>query len=297
MIDSFLEFLQVEKNYSKHTLKAYQVDLEQCQQFLEFELDQKDLAKADHESLRYWIVSLSKQDLNPKSINRKIASLKSYFKFLMLIEEIDQNPAEGLKSLKTGKRLAEFYSNKEIDEVFQSFDLSSEKFHVHRDFLLLYILYVTGIRRDELINLRLEHLNLESQTLTVLGKGGKWRTVYLPEEGLLYCSNYLKIRKNSITSNSDYLFLTNNHKKLYPKFVYRKVNSYFSTVSKGRKKSPHVLRHSFATALMNNEVELNTIKEVLGHSSLSSTAVYTHNTKARMIKAYQSHHPRGDKKQ
>ncbi|MGB0427951.1 MAG: tyrosine-type recombinase/integrase [Flavobacteriales bacterium] len=297
MIASFLEFLQVEKNYSEHTRKAYQADLEQCRQFLEFELDQNQLEKTDHKSLRYWVVALSKQNLHPKSINRKIASLKSYFNFLMLIEEIDQNPAEGLKSLKTPKRLAEFYNNTEIDEVLQSFDLSSEEFHVHRDFLLLYILCVTGIRRSELINLRLEHLDLANQSLDVLGKGGKWRKVYLPDEGLVYISNYLKIRKKNMSLDCNYLFLTNNYKKLYPKFVYRKVNDYFSNVSKGRKKSPHVLRHSLATALMNNTVGLNTIKDVLGHSSLSSTAIYTHNTKVRMTKAYQSHHPRGDKKQ
>lgn len=295
MIKAFEKYLSLEKNMSSHTLSSYCFDLNQCENFLKAELN-SGFSTANIKELRYWVVFLSKQNYSPRSINRKIASVKSFYKFATQTGLILNNPATAIKSLKTDRKLPEFYSAKELDGLFNTEGLFENSFYGRRDRLLLVLLFTTGIRQSELINIKVKDVNIDRKQIKVLGKRQKERFVFLTEElGDLLIDYMLELR-SEISVQNDYLFLTNKHNKMYPKFVYRKVNGYLSFISKGRQKSPHTLRHSFATELMNNEVEINSIKEVLGHASLSATEVYTHNSKERMIKEYKSYHPRGGNK-
>lgn len=295
MIKAFEKYLSLEKNMSSHTLLSYSFDINQCENFLKAELN-SSFSLANIKELRYWVVFLSKQNYSPRSINRKIASVKSFYKFATQTGLVLNNPATAIKSLKTERKLPEFYSAKELDGLFNREGLFENSFYGRRDHLLLLILFSTGIRQSELINIKVKDVNIDRKQIKVLGKRQKERFVFLTEElGDLLIDYMLELR-SEIPAENDYLFLTNKHNKMYPKFVYRKVNSYLSFISKGRQKSPHTLRHSFATELMNNEVEINSIKEVLGHASLSATEVYTHNSKERMIKEYKSYHPRGGNK-
>lgn len=295
MIEAFGSYLKVERNMSKHTLESYMFDLNQCLAFLQAELD-VSFDNAKIKELRYWIVYLSKQDYSPRSINRKIAALKSFYKFAVQTGLLTNNPSKALKSLKTEKKLPEFYSAQELDDLFTQEGVFENSFFGRRDRLMLLVLFTTGIRQSELINIKISDLDLDRNQLKVIGKRNKERMVFLTQELKDSLITYMLELKSNNTGQNHSLFLTNKHNKMYPKFVYRKVNHYLSFISKGRQKSPHTLRHSFATELMNNEVEINSIKEVLGHASLSATEVYTHNSKERMIKEYKSYHPRGGNK-
>ena len=290
MIEAFENYLRIEKNMSRHTLLSYIFDLNQCKNFLELELD-VNFSKANIKELRYWVVYLSKQNYSPRSINRKIAALKSFYKFALQTELVNSNPAIAIKSLKTDKKLPEFYAAKELDELFNKGEVFESSFFGRRDRLMLVLLFSTGIRQSELINISLKDININRKQIKVLGKRSKERFVFLTDELADLLIDYMLELRSLNLEEKGLLFLTNKHNKMYPKFVYRKVNYYLSFISKGRQKSPHTLRHSFATELMNNEVEINSIKEVLGHASLSATEVYTHNSKERMIKEYKSYHP------
>ena len=295
MIEAFQNYLSLEKNMSKHTIESYLYDLNQCSAFLESELE-VTFEHAKIKELRYWVVYLSKQNYSPKSINRKIAAVKSFYKFAMQTGIVKHNPSVAIKSLKAEKKLPEFYSANEFEYLFEKEDLFKNDFFGKRDKLILLILFSTGIRQSELINIKVNDVDLVRKQLKVIGKRKKERFVFLTEELSDMLIDYMLELKLVQPPENDLLFLTNKHNKMYPKFVYRKVNYYLSFISKGRQKSPHILRHSFATELMNNEVEINSIKEVLGHASLSATEIYTHNSKERMIKEYKSYHPRGGNK-
>lgn len=295
MIQAFEKYLEIEKNMSSHTLLSYMYDINQCDQFLRAELE-TDFSKATTKALRYWVVFLSKQKYSPRSINRKVAAIKSFYKFANQTGIINTNPSTAIKSLKTERKLPEFYSAKELDQLFSAEGIFENTFFGRRDRLMLLVLFSTGIRQSELINIKVSDVFLERKQIKVLGKRQKERFVFITEEMGDLLIDYMLELESQNCLKSDYLFLTNKHNKMYPKFVYRKVNSYLSFISKGRQKSPHTLRHSFATELMNNEVEINSIKKVLGHASLSATEVYTHNSKERMIKEYKSYHPRGGNK-
>ncbi|MGB0871057.1 MAG: tyrosine-type recombinase/integrase [Flavobacteriales bacterium] len=294
-IQAFQDYLRIERNMSLHTIDSYTYDLNQCEQFLINELH-TDFETVKFKDLRYWVVYLSKQQYSATSINRKIASVKSLFKFLIQIEYIETNPTSALKSLKTPKHLPDFYSNDELETLFKNESMFEGTDEGLRDQLLIIMLFSTGIRQSELINMRWGDIDFSRKQIKILGKRQKERFVYLTEE----LCKLLEVYKQGVfgenSTHESLVFLTNKYNKLYPKFVYRKVNYYLSFISNGRKKSPHVLRHSFATELMNNDVEINSIKEVLGHSNLSSTEIYTHNSKDRMIKEYKSYHPRGGNK-
>lgn len=295
MIQAFKKYLELEKNMSSHTLLSYMYDINQCDQFLRVELE-TDFSKATTKALRYWVVFLSKQKYSSRSINRKVAAIKSFYKFANQTGIINNNPSTAIKSLKTERKLPEFYSAKELDHLFSAEGIFENTFFGRRDRLMLLVLFSTGIRQSELINIKVCDVFLERKQIKVLGKRQKERFVFITEEmGDLLIDYMLELESQNGLKN-DHLFLTNKHNKMYPKFVYRKVNSYLSFISKGRQKSPHTLRHSFATELMNNEVEINSIKKVLGHASLSATEIYTHNSKERMIKEYKSYHPRGGNK-
>ncbi|MCT4665806.1 MAG: tyrosine-type recombinase/integrase [Flavobacteriales bacterium] len=293
-ISAFKEYLLIEKNYSEHTAVAYIKDIEQFLLFLssELELAQENVSNKE---MRYWIVWMRKKELAIRSINRKIASVKAYFKFLQQINTRIDNPARGLKALKVPKRLPSFYHNDEIAKLLEM-EIYGEGLLAKRDYLIILLLYSTGIRRAELINLKERDIDFSRQQIKILGKGNKERYVYLTNELIRALRLYLEEKKASDFSSCEALFFTKKGKKMYPKFVYDLVNDYLSYVAKGRKKGPHVLRHSYATEMMNQEVDLQSIKESMGHSSISATQVYTHNSKERLLKEYKSFHPRGGTK-
>lgn len=288
---AFIDYLQYQKKYSPHTIKAYEADLLSFAAFLELnKINSVDLA--EYSIIRAWIVELSESGMSNTSINRKMASLKAYYKFLMRIEVISIHPLIKFKSLKQPKKVQVPFSSQEVDDVLRQF-ASSEDFEGVRDRAIVGLLFATGIRRAELISIRLEHIDLQGCTLKVIGKRNKERIVPLIQEAVEFIENYLELRNSlELIIDKDYLFLSLNGVKLSQTFVYKIINSYFSVVSAKSKKSPHVLRHTFATQMLNSGADLNSVKELLGHSSLASTQVYTHNSLAELKKVYQNAHPR-----
>ncbi|MUP46393.1 integrase [Gramella sp. BOM4] len=292
---AFLDYLQLEKNYSEHTITAYKADLLSFQEFISTEFDQEDLSEVSYPQIRSWIVKLSEEGISNRSINRKISSLKTYFRFLLKIGEIEVNPLVKHKALKTAKKVQVPFSQAEVSQVLDNIDTND--FEGIRDRFIVELFYSTGIRRAELIEIRLKDLDLGNSTLKVLGKRNKER--YIPLLGSIkqtadkYFTERIAIAGSS---EKEYLFLTLKGDKLYESLVYRIINNYFSEVSGKLKKSPHILRHSFATHLLNQGANLNAVKELLGHASLAATQVYTHNSIAELSKIHKQAHPRNNKK-
>ncbi|MEP0366581.1 MAG: tyrosine-type recombinase/integrase [Cyclobacteriaceae bacterium] len=293
MIDSFLKFLEYEKRFSQHTLTAYQRDLKQFKLYLLETYELEDFLQVNHAILRSWIVSLMESGVSPITVNRKIATLKSFFKFLQSREYIDQNPASRLKPLKTEKKLPSFVRENEmidlLDEI--SFEFSDD-FGGVRDKVLIELLYCTGIRLSELINLQERQVNFFQGTIKVLGKRNKERVIPISDSFVKVIKEYLQIRNNEFQNASEFLLVTNTGEKLYPMMVYRTVRAYLSQVTTLSKKSPHVLRHTFATHLLDKGADLNAVKDLLGHTSLAATQVYTHNSMEKLKSAFDLAHPR-----
>ncbi|MCM8568071.1 tyrosine-type recombinase/integrase [Gramella jeungdoensis] len=291
---AFLDYLKLEKKYSVHTVKAYSTDLSAFQEFLKETFDEDDLLKVNYSQIRSWIVRLSESQISNRTINRKISSLKTYYRFLMKIGEIDYTPLTKHKALKTSKKVQIPFSENEITRVLDNMDDSS--FEGIRDRFIVELFYSTGIRRIELIEIKLNDLDLDSCVLKVLGKRNKERYIPLIASVKDTACKYLEFREAFEDSgDKSYLFLTSKGQKLYESFVYRIINNYFSEVSGKLKKSPHILRHSFATHLLNQGANLNAVKELLGHSSLAATQVYTHNSIAELSKIHKQAHPRNNK--
>ncbi|WP_395043543.1 tyrosine-type recombinase/integrase [Flavobacterium sp.] len=294
-IKAFQDYLQLEKNYSIHTVNAYVNDLFFFQEFLKSNFDQENLELVNYSLIRSWIVSMVDNSISNSSVNRKISSLKSFYKFLLKIKQIETSPLLKHKSLKTPKILQIPFSEKELDKVLNSIKYS-DSFDGVRDKLIIDLFYTTGIRRAELINLKMQNINLATNTLKVLGKRNKERILpILPivtQQANLYLSERARLER---INDDDFFFLMLKGVKLNDSFVYRIINYYFSNVSEKVKKSPHILRHTFATHLLNNGADLNSVKELLGHSSLASTQVYTHNSLAELKKIYGDAHPRNQK--
>jgi integrase/recombinase XerC len=294
-LQAYQDYLIKEKNYSLLTVKAYLNDVLTFQEYLIVTHESVALEEVVYPLIRSWIVSLVENKISNKSVNRKISSLKSYYKFLLRIKQIDINPLLKHKSLKTPKKVQIPFSEKEIENVFEKNQFSKD-FEGIRNQLIIELFYTTGMRRAELINLKLTSIDFSNQTLKVLGKRNKERII-----PLLMCTKnllkeYLIIRLEKVKPNlSDVLILSKTGNKISESFVYRLINDYFSTVSLKVKKSPHVLRHSFATHLLNNGADLNSVKELLGHASLSSTQIYTHSSLNELKKVYQESHPRNQK--
>jgi len=291
LIDKFLDYLQKEKNYSAYTLRAYKTDLSAFEKHL-YSHD-KDLLQATAKDVRYWIASLSEQKMSEKTINRKIASLKSFYKFLLKTQTIDKNPLEAITGLKVRRKVPVPFSPDEINALFD-LKLFDDDFEGIRDKCIITLFYTTGIRRAELIHIRLNDIDFSKNELKVLGKRNKQRIIPLLNSSIDTIKEYLEIRENEFSGKEipDFLFLTRKGKKIYEMLVYRIINSYLSRVSVKHKKSPHVLRHSFATHLLNNGADLNSIKELLGHSSLAATQVYTHSGIEQLKNVYKKAHPR-----
>lgn len=288
MIKPYLKYLLQEKRYSEHTVRSYEIDLLQFQNFI-LQLDSEfTCEKASYKLLRSWMVSLVESKVNPKTVNRKIASLRSFYKFLLKREIIDENPASKLRPLKTAKPLPEFVLKNEMDHLLDRVEFDSD-FEGNRDKLVIELLYGTGIRLSELINLRVSDVNFFSETIKVLGKRNKERIIPLTKDNIQLIKAYLQLR---IAHQVDWLILTDSKKKSYPMMIYRLVNKYLGYISKIHKKSPHVLRHSYATHLLNNGADLNAVKDLLGHASLAATQVYTHNSLDKLKAVFDQAHPK-----
>lgn len=292
-VGAFIEYLEFEKKYSKHTLTAYQKDIDDFADFLKN--NQVDhLEAVTHPMVRQWLGKLSKDGLTNRSMNRKLSALRAFYKFLMKTGTISENPMLPQKSLKAAKKINPPFSEEEIEKVLDMVPFK-EGFEGLRDRLIILFFYATGIRKQELIELKLSDIEPESRMIKVTGKGNKQRLIPMLPFLEANLHTYLKEREKVAKANIPFLFITKKGLKMYDVLVYRIINAYFSGVTSKSKKSPHVLRHSFATHLLDRGADLNTIKDLLGHSSLSSTQVYTHSSLASLKKVYQSAHPRGDK--
>ena len=291
LLEPFKNFLLLEKKYSQHTVLAYSKDVESFLKFLKIRFNQDDLKEVNYSQIRYWVTVLVDQDLSNRSINRKISSLKTFYKFLVKIDELDCSPLSKHKALKTETKVQIPFS---VDEIRSVLDVNiGSDFEAIRNKLIIELLYSTGIRRAELINLKLIDVDFSQNQVKVLGKLNKERYIPLLENIQNTIRLYLK-KRESLESIEDefYLILTRKGKKIYNSLVYRIVKNYFFKVSAKVKKSPHILRHSFATHLLSNGADLNSVKELLGHSSLASTQVYTHNNISELKKVYSNSHPR-----
>ena len=293
--NSFKEYLMLEKKYSLHTVNAYLNDIHFFQKFISEEFEQKNLLEVNYSQIRSWIVFLSDGEISNTSINRKISALKSFYKFLLKTKQIDASPLMKHKALKSSKKLQIPFSEKELDLVLNKIKYS-DGFNGIRDKLIIDLFYTTGIRRTELINLKIQNVGISDSTIKVLGKRNKERIVPILPVLVKEIKDYLNERAQLETvKDHDYLFLMLKGVKLNDSFVYRLINNYFSTVSEKVKKSPHILRHTFATHLLNNGADINSVKELLGHSSLASTQVYTHSSLSELKKVYGNAHPRNQK--
>ena len=294
LITSFLEYLSLEKKYSVHTIKAYRRDLISFQNFCIESYQQEKISDIHYSQIRSWIVDLVENKVSNRSVNRKISSLKSFYKYLQKIKIIQNNPLSSHKALKTSKKIQVPFSIKEVNEVLSNIVIE-DSFETSRNKLIVALFYSTGMRRTELIQLKMNSINFSEKQLKVIGKRNKERLLPLLPSVLKSMHNYIK-QRDLIDSSEDYLFLTSKGNKLYETLVYRIINNYFSNVSSKLKKSPHILRHSFASHMLNEGADLNSVKELLGHSSLASTQVYTHNSLEQLKKVYKQAHPRSTKK-
>lgn len=289
---SFFQYLAYEKRFSEHTITAYRNDLSQFAKYMEEEMSLSAIAQAQHTHIRAWIVHLMGQGCTPKTVNRKRASLKAYFQFLLRRGHLEQDPTTKVPAPKMGQRLPGSLPQEALQQLFEQLPVA-EGFVEQRDRLLLELLYATGMRRGEAIGLQLHDVNLQQRHVQVHGKGQKTRLVPITPALAQRIQDYLATRQATFPDSEPRLFLTKKGKPLYPKLVYRVIKRYLSLVAGEGYRGPHALRHSFATHLSENGAELNAIKALLGHASLASTQVYTHNSIEHLKKVYQQAHPKG----
>jgi len=290
MIELYLKYLQFEKRFSSHTVLNYKIDLYQFKNFLVSSYNTQNLECADHKIIRAWIINLSSKKLAASSINRKIASLKSFYKYLITRDKIKDNPLKKIPSLKKEKKLPKFIKESDMKMVF---DKSKFKNNIKemRNLLILELLYGTGIRLSELINLKIKDINSNKNEIKVLGKRNKERIIPINNSIRLQLNNYLKLKKDQ-NNSCEYLLITSKGKKSYPMLIYRIVKENLSNIINSEKYNPHLLRHTFATHLINKGANINAIKDLLGHSSLAATQIYTHNSTEKLKKTFQESHPK-----
>ena len=293
MIDKFLDYISVEKRYSQNTLVSYKKDLEDLLLFISETEGTEDLKKVDKKIIRNFIVSLSEKKIQKRSINRKLSSLRSFYLYLLKIGEIQVSPLETIPSLK-------FYAEKQIpiseEEMENLGEILESESGNSLEKLIIETLYQTGMRKSELCNILLDQVDFSRSEIFVKGKGNKQRVVPISENLLKQMREYMVIRKPNEDSGI-YFFVRENGKKLSEKFVYSVVNSYLSLITLKKKKSPHILRHSFATHVLNNGAEISKVKKILGHSSLASTQVYTNGNIEQLKRVFNQAHPRAYKKE
>lgn len=291
ILQPFLNYLKFEKRYSQHTVISYQTDLTSFFDYVVTQYGETELQQLSHTYIRSWLASLKDENLTSKSINRKISTLKSFFKYQLKIGVIKQTPMAKIISPKNEKRLPDFVSAKDMKTLFDFVEFPNT-WQGKTERLLLQLFYNTGMRLSEVINLKDHQVNSFNHALKILGKGNKERIVPISPELLSAIKNYQQERNYLFGEKSDFLFLNEKGNPLYPKQVYLSIKKYLTQVTTIQKRSPHVLRHSFATHLMNNGADLNAVKELLGHSSLAATQIYTHNTIEKLKTVYKKAHPK-----
>ncbi len=292
MKESFIKYIQYEKRYSSHTITAYQNDLKQFYDFLAKTHEVTDIADVNHIFIRSWIVSLMDQKITPRSINRKITTLKTYYKFLLREGVIEQNPMLKILSPKTSKRLPVFVDKGTMNHLLDHVEFGDHYIGL-RDKFILELFYATGMRLSELVCLKVTSIDLFNNNLKVMGKRNKERIIpfSIPMKSLI--TKYLSAKKSDeLLKQSEYLFLNKSGKQISREQVQVLVKKYLTMVTTLDKKSPHVLRHTFATNMLNNGAEINSVKEILGHASLAATQVYTHNTIEKLKNIHKQAHPK-----
>lgn len=293
MIDKFLQYITYEKRYSPHTVTSYKKDLEDFSEFYLKTEASDNILMVDKKVIRNFIIDLSEKKISKRSINRKISTLRSFYKFLLKIDEIKASPVENVNSLK-------FYAEKQIPISPEEMKTLEEKAFSEKDNILehciIETLYQTGMRKAELCGLIFENVNLDTRELKIIGKGNKERYIPISDNLQSLLSQYLSIR-SAQPDFAEYFFVNKNGKKLTEKFVYLAVNKYLSNITSKKKKSPHILRHSFATHVLDNGAEISKVKKILGHSSLASTQVYTNANIEQLKKVFNQAHPRAAKKE
>ncbi|MFL2622583.1 MAG: tyrosine-type recombinase/integrase [Candidatus Marisimplicoccus sp.] len=292
LIEKFIDYLQLEKNYSSNTISAYKRDLFQYNKFIIENNRNLKIEKADYKIIRSWIVSMVSNNLSNRSINRKVSSLKSFYKFLIKTETIKFSPLKAHSPLKQSKTIQVPFSKEEINSLLDS-DFFNDDYKGVLQKTIISFFYFTGVRRIELISIKESDISLESGTIKVMGKRSKERIIPILPKLKKSIKRYRDNKSKFLGQNiSEYLFISINRKQLSEKFVYRTVNEYFKLVSPKIKKAPHVLRHSFATHLINEGADINSVKELLGHSSLSATQIYSHTSMKRIKEVFKNSHPR-----
>ncbi len=296
MLEKFIEYLRYEKRYSQHTIKAYEKDLVEYFDYAEVFQDVTNSLKLNFQQHRHYLVFLQNQNYSNRTINRKVSSLKRFYKYLLSVDEISDDPTAKLSALKFEKKIMIPFSKEEMTRLLDNIDYGSN-FEGIRDKLIISIFYNTGIRLSELIGIQISKVDFSNSQLKVLGKRNKERIIPLSYHLTNCMKSYLSLRSEfQITDNEDVFFITKKGKQIYPSLVYGKINYYLSTVTKKVKRSPHVIRHTFATHLMDAGADLNSIKELLGHSSLVATQVYVHSSLVKLKSIVNQAHPRAKKK-
>jgi integrase/recombinase XerC len=291
-LNSFIEYLSNEKKCSAHTIRAYQDDLLAFKKFLLINFEKQNIEKSNFQEIRSWIAELSNKKIANKSINRKLSSLRGFFKFCLRINAIKASPIQEMKSLKTPKNLNTPFSVDDVKKVIDALEVND--FESSRQKLIIELLYATGIRRAELITLKEKDIDLKNFQLKVQGKRNKERIIPLHRR-IIESIKIYNTYKRELGLNNEYLLVTEKNNQAYPGLIYSIVNDMFSYYTTKSKTSPHILRHSFATHLLNNGSDMNAVKELLGHESLSSTEIYTHNSIEQLKKSYGENHPRNVK--
>lgn len=293
--ESFINYLKYEKRYSPHTVVAYKNDLDQFVEFSTIVVGEFHVKKVSTDTVRGWLLHLMEQGLTPRSIHRKVTAVKSFFNYLMREEIVDNNPAVNVTLPKVRKKLPNFVDENSLNHLLDDQDVFENSFSGIRDNLIISLFYGTGIRLAELIGLKEQDINKQECLIRVLGKRQKERIIPYPSEINNLLEKYVIARNAEFGSKSEFLLLTDKGEKVYEKLIYRIVKNNLAKVTSLEKKSPHVLRHTYATHLLNKGADLNAVKELLGHSNLAATQVYTHTTFEKLRDSYKQAHPRGDK--